>query len=189
MSRSAFLARNAELAKIIQPLPAHAYELHTMLEPGLRNFDTLFSGYGPVNFHPDFQRGHVWTENQQREFITACLRGTVDLGSTVISFNIPHWEDMRYAGDLPREIQCIDGLQRVTAVRRFINGEITASCGLSESDLSGSSYHLTGKCMRVRAFAFRTKRELLTYYLDLNTGGTVHSGAEIERVAAMRDAC
>ncbi len=39
--------------------------------------------------------------------------------------------------------------------------------------------------LRFQAFAFRTRRELLQCYLDINADGMVHSESEIERVKAL----
>lgn len=181
-------ARNAELAKVIRPLPQGVYEVHVDLDPGLERLRDMFQKFGGLNLTPDFQRGHVWSERQQGEYIDAILRGTVSLSTTVFSFNVPHWEDDAYSGDLPKEAQCIDGLQRLTALQRFMRGEIKAACGLSSADLEDSSYRITRKPSRVRVFSFASKQALLSYYLDLNTGGTVHSDEEIARVRAMREA-
>ena len=74
-----------------------------------------------LQLNPDFQRGHVWTEEQQIKFLEFILQG----GKTgrTLYFNDPYWHSVRpktgYA-----DFVCVDGLQRITAIQRFMNDEI-----------------------------------------------------------------
>lgn len=138
--------------------------------------------YG-LNLLPDFQRGHVWNQAQQQHYIENIMRGVIPQGTLLIQFNAPHWDDDAYEGDLPREMQIIDGLQRLTAIRKFLAGEVRPF-GLGLEDLEGSKYAINRSMWHVR-FAFHTfgnKAELISHYLALNAGGTPHSASEIERV-------
>ena len=67
-----------------------------------------------LELNPDFQRGHVWTEEQQIAFVEFMLRG--GKSAKVIYFNHPGWMD-----DWKGNMVCVDGLQRLTACMRFIN--------------------------------------------------------------------
>ena len=104
----------------------------------------------------------------------------------VIQFNCPHFEDHEYAGELPREMQILDGLQRLTAVREFMAGKVEPF-GLSIEDLRGSSYEPARPFYRLRfaVHTFQTRRDLLQHYLDLNVGGTPHAAEEIQRVRGL----
>lgn len=62
---------------------------------------------------PDFQRGHVWTEEQQSKYIEFILRG----GKTGRDFYF-NWNRKT------DELVCVDGLQRTTALLHFITGDI-----------------------------------------------------------------
>ena len=62
--------------------------------------------------NPDFQRGHVWTEEQQVAFVEYYLMGG-EIG--VIYFNAPDWPSVYHDGNYV----CVDGLQRITAFQRF----------------------------------------------------------------------
>lgn len=70
---------------------------------------------------PDFQRGHVWTEKQQEDYITFLLRG----GKTGrdLYFNCPSWNHPVGIGAY-NDYVCVDGLQRLTAITRFVNNEL-----------------------------------------------------------------
>lgn len=192
-------ARTAELDKIIRPLPASAYsvnyglgQLDEMLEWLGKNSSPLEQQAFPrpeiaVEMTPDFQRGHVWTEKQQTAFIESFIRGLINKDMLTIQFNSPNWGgDMRHDSDLPCNAQCIDGLQRFTAIQRFMRGEIRPF-GLDRQDLVGSSYEVNRVrwSMTLVVFSHQYKADLLSHYLALNEGGTPHTDAELSRVKAM----
>jgi len=188
-ARAAYVRRTAELDKIIRPLRTARYQIDMEwrdLEDGLARYDR---DWGGLDLNPDFQRGHVWTPDQQRGYIESVLRGTVSSSGFVIQLNCPHWEDDVYEGDLPPGMQCIDGLQRITAVLRFMHGEVRPF-GLGVRDLDRSSYMVKSHyCFKVAVHNFGFRADLLQHYLDFNAGGTPHSQAEIARVRQLREAC
>lgn len=178
--------KTAELTRIIQPIAAPKYEVDVpfaYLEDGLASYAR---DWGGLDLMPDFQRGHVWTPQQQVAFIEAVLRGALSTAGLLIQWNCANWNDADYAGELPLGFQCIDGLQRMTAVRGFMAGEVKPF-GLSVRDLddSGFSARRAKYQLRFAVFDFGTKAELLRHYLALNTGGTPHSQSELNRVRAL----
>ena len=74
-----------------------------------------------LQLNPDFQRGHIWTEEQQIAWLEFFLRG----GRTgrILYFNCPSWQSYIKKGEYD-DFVCVDGLQRLTAIRRFMDGEI-----------------------------------------------------------------
>jgi uncharacterized protein with ParB-like and HNH nuclease domain len=149
--------------------------------------DAYKKDYGGLELHPDFQRGHVWTENQKHHFIENVLRGVVSTSGFLVQFNCPNWEDGSYTGDLPLGMECIDGLQRITAVLDFLKGSVRPF-GFTVDDLAGSSFAIKSRFrFRVAIHNFSNRAELLQHYLDLNTGGTPHSKEEIDRVHKLLD--
>lgn len=131
---------------------------------------------------PDFQRGHVWTEAQQIAFIEFLLRG----GKTGrdLYFNCPSWHVQVDEGAYD-EFVCVDGLQRITAIRRFIRSEIPVfgSYYREYTDILQTSINT----MRVHVNDLKSRREVLQWYIDLNAGGTPHSDEEIDRVRCLLD--
>lgn len=127
-----------------------------------------------VNLNPDFQRGHVWTEQQQIAYMEFLLRG----GKTarVIYFNNPNWG--RYE-DGKDDMICVDGLQRLTAIRRFVNNEIKVF-GHYFNEYEDSSRFVQG--IKINVNDLQTREDVLQWYIDFNSGGTVHSEEEINRV-------
>jgi uncharacterized protein with ParB-like and HNH nuclease domain len=125
-----------------------------------------------LNLDPDFQRGHVWTETQQQKYVEFMLRG--GRGANVIRFNCVGWMK-NFKG--PFEI--VDGKQRLTAALKFLNNELEVfGCFLSDFE---------EKIPIEVDFVFqindlKTRKQVLQWYIDLNSAGTPHSNEEIERV-------
>lgn len=129
---------------------------------------------GQLDLDPDFQRGHVWTEDKQIAYVEFVLRG--GKSSRTLLFNAAGW--MRsFAGD----IQLVDGKQRLEAVLRFLHGEIRAF-GLLIQEFEGKLPGLLGPDFVFCINDLKTRKEVLTWYLELNGGGVVHTEEELARV-------
>lgn len=179
--------REQELSALIRPLPASVYAIDVSwasLDRQLRSFE---EDYG-LEINPDFQRGHVWTPDQQRHFVENAYRGIVGPAGLTIRFSAPHWDNDAYNGDLPRQLVVVDGLQRLTAIREFMAGNVRPF-GLTLEGLAGTKFdarRASGRWrLRFEVLAIQSRSELLQYYLDLNDGGTPHSAEELARVRAM----
>lgn len=169
---------------LIRPLPASIWATDATLNRVESMLDTFREDYG-LDLEPDFQRGHVWNDAQRQRFIEGIFRGTVPQSLQTITLNGAEWE-IPTPCELPRAIQIVDGLQRLTAVRKFMAGEIKPfDLTIEQLSEAGFSPARVGYRLRFQVFAFRTRRELLQYYLDINAGGVVHSQSEIERVKAL----
>ena len=133
-----------------------------------------------IDFNPNFQRGHLWTEQQQVHYLENVLRRIVDESGLTIRFNNPIWSDTDLIGDLPDQTVCIDGLQRITAIRKFIKGELSVF-GIKHDDLP-MRVILRDLRIVIQMHDFKFKNELLQFYLDINSGGTAHTEVELNRV-------
>ena len=122
--------------------------------------------------NPDFQRGHVWTEEQQSRFIEYYLMNG-DVG--VIRLNAPYWPNVCNDGTYV----CVDGLQRITALMKFANNEIKAF-GHYFNEFEGRVPRQLN--LRLNVNNLKTRKEVLKWYLELNGGGTPHSLEELNRV-------
>lgn len=125
-----------------------------------------------LELNPDFQRAHVWSENQQIRYIEYALRG----GKTGrdIYWNNPSWQ---HGYEQPTIL--VDGKQRLEAVRLFMQDKIPAF-GYLYSQWTGKIFSRCGFIFHVNTL--QTRAEVLQWYLDLNAGGTPHSSEEISRV-------
>jgi hypothetical protein len=127
-----------------------------------------------ANLTPDFQRGRVWSTKQQIKYIEFILRGG-DSARTI------YWNCPGYQTCNPEELVLVDGLQRLTAVRAFLDNEIR---------VFGSLYRQyqdripPGSPARFRMHVndLQTRAEVLTWYLEINDGGVVHSQKDLARV-------
>ena len=99
----------------------------------------------------------------------------------VIRFNHPSWTRTSH-GDY-QDFVTVDGLQRLTAVRRFLKNEIPwcdGGCFLDEFEdkvLLLRHYYLTFSIN-----SLKTREEVLQWYLQINDLGTPHSDQELSRV-------
>lgn len=175
-----------EAHALVRPLADKTYAVDYSWRDLKRALESYETDYG-LNLTPDFQRGHVWTERQQAHYIENVMRGVVVPETMVLQFNCPHWNDNDYAGELPREMQILDGLQRLTAVLEYMQGRVRPF-GRDIDAFDGTDFDTRQRHrfrFRVVVYDLRTRAALLQHYLDINAGGTPHSEAEIERVKAL----
>lgn len=162
-----------------------SYQVNYTLDRLVKHIEEEEREYG-LQLCPDFQRGHVWTEEQQIRWIEYHLRG--GKSGNVIYLNNPFWGS--YAVPSPGDYSdyvCVDGLQRITAAKRFINNEIKVFGSYYkefEDKLSLSSIY-----MSLNVNNLKTEEEVLQWYIDMNSGGTQHADEEIERVRELKKRC
>lgn len=127
-----------------------------------------------LELYPDFQRGHVWTEEQQINFVEFIIKG----GKTgrVVYLNHPGWMNDWKTGEAG--FVCVDGLQRITAFKRFINNEIPIF-GHYFREFEDKPRSIT---IKININNFETRKEVLEWYLEMNEGGTPHTKDELNRV-------
>lgn len=171
-----------KLAEIPQFTSDGSYQICVHLNYLERTLQGFEEDYG-LELNPDFQRGHVWTEKQQIAWLEFFFKGGKT--SRVIYFNSPEFRKCSSEDrDLPPTILCVDGLQRLTALRRFINNEIPIF-GCYLDDFEDKTVEMRKEYIEFNVNSLQTRREVLQWYLDMNTGGTVHSDEEIRRVKAL----
>lgn len=136
-----------------------------------------------VDLNPDFQRGHVWTEAQQIAYIEYFLRG--GKSGRDIYFNNPRW-----GGGMNKKMEyddfvCVDGLQRITAIERFLNNEIPIFGNHYYKDFTDKyfmEHDHWHHCFIIHVNNLTTKKEVLQWYLEMNSGGTPHTEQELDLV-------
>lgn len=155
----------------IPQFPTAHYEVTVAWRSVERQLEGLAQG-APLVLDPDYQRAHVWTEQQQRAYIKYVLAGG-ECGRN-ITWNSLGWPNSS------KPVELVDGKQRLTAVRRFIAGEIPAYGRLYEpKDNLSISIH----------FNFRVcsldREDVLRLYLNINGGGTPHTAEELAKVRSL----
>lgn len=172
------------LNDIIKPLRAAKWQADFRWNTMEDQIRAMGEDYGGLEMEPDFQRGHVWTPEQRVHFIENCLRGVVPSSGFLIQFNSPSFNDDGIKTDLPKGLQCVDGLQRFTTVVEFVKGNVKPF-GLTAAELHMTPFAPGRFHMKVAIHDFTSRTDLLEHYLSINTGGTPHSPGEIARVRAL----
>lgn len=144
------------------------------LEKAIKDYEADYN----LELNPDFQRGHVWTEEQQIAYVEFLLRGGVT--ANTVYFNCPYFDDYRAEKyDMP--MVCVDGLQRITALRKFIANKLPVF-GYYLKDFEDYEILLRKESIRININNLKTRKDVLEWYIEFNSGGTVHSKEEIKRV-------
>jgi len=160
--------------KDIKQMSKTHYNVHVSwdyLEEQLKSYSEKSSGT-KFDLNPDFQRGHVWTKEQQIAYVEFIIRGGES--GLDIFFNCPGWMN-----DYRGPMELVDGLQRITAVLAFLHNEIPAYGHLfSEYEDKRFVY---GLHFNFHVANLPTRAEVLQWYLDLNSG-VAHTKQELDRV-------
>lgn len=147
------------------------YETCVSLDGIIPNIERYAEKFN-LDMNPWFQRGHVWTEQQQIAYMEYFLSGGVS-GRTIY-FNHPGWRS-----DYTGQMVLMDGLQRLTTVIKFINDELEVF-GQTCTEFGGTL--LCPNSLLFNVNDLRTEKDIVKWYLGMNSGGTIHSPEEIERV-------
>lgn len=126
-----------------------------------------------LEINPDFQRGHVWSEAQQIAYVEYKLANGP--GADIIYFNCKGWMT-----SFEGPFVCVDGLQRLTAVKLFLENKIQAyGCLCSEFE---DGHKLRGISFLFNVNNLKTRKEVLTWYLEMNHRGTPHTEEDLNKV-------
>ena len=165
--------------EISQFIQGGSYEVNMpimLLERTIKEW--ISDKYYGLQLNPDFQRGHVWTKDQQIAFMEYFFRG--GRSGMVIYFNKPSWD--RQAETEYDDFVCVDGLQRMTAIRKFLSNEVPVfGCLLNDFEDNIRVARSRDK-VKFNINSLQTKADVLKWYLQMNTGGTIHTDQEINRV-------
>lgn len=134
-----------------------------------------------LQLNPNFQRGHVWMEEQQIAFLEYFFRG--GKSGLIVYFNKPDWNN-RVEDGAYNDFVCVDGLQRITAIMRFVNNEIPIFGSYFKEFTDKPRMSQT---LKINVNDLKTEKEVLQWYVDMNAGGTPHTESEINRVKQMID--
>jgi uncharacterized protein with ParB-like and HNH nuclease domain len=139
------------------------------LEYTLQRFERNFS----VNLNPDFQRKHVWSKLQQRQYVEFVLQG--GQSGKIILFNHPNWMK-----SFEGHMVLVDGKQRLHAVQQFLHNDLEAF-GYTYKEYT-DRLQMTQHYFLFNINNLQYRTEVLQYYIDFNTGGTTHTHDEIAKV-------
>lgn len=156
-----------------------SYQINVPLTYIIKNINEWINDeYYNLQLNPDFQRGHVWTEEQQTTYIEYLLKG--GKSARTIYFNMPSWRGKQTTDY--NDFVCVDGLQRLTAVIKFMNNELKVFGNYYNEFEDELPFNID---LLFNVNNLKTKKEVLQWYIEFNSGGTPHSNEEIERVKNM----
>lgn len=135
--------------------------------------------YG-LDLSPDFQRDYVWTPEQKTRFMEHMLRE--GKSGMDIYINCPKWN----RGEMGHGIQdawcvLVDGKQRLDAAMGFLSNEVPVFGGHFYREFTDKP-RMTGSVFNWHVNDLATREECLQWYVDLNSGGTVHTVEELTKV-------
>jgi hypothetical protein len=154
-------------------------QLHKMLND-MRN------DYG-LDLDPDFQRGHVWSLNTKVKFIEYLLRGGK---VNPIFFNCPDYSYSYKESDavLSKTVVLVDGKQRLTAILEFLDNKVPVF-GHYLNDFEDKDFIVRHFGIRYVVNSLQTRKEMLTWYLEINEGHIAHTTSEIKLVYDLLEQC
>ena len=160
------------------------YEIDVPLHTLKRQLKRFKEDYG-LELNPDFQRGNVWTKEQQIAWLEFFFRGGKT--SRVIYFNCPAYNNSWNDNIAPSTMVCVDGLQRLTALLGFLNNEIPIFNTYYKDfeDVLRDATH----SIKININDLMDRKNVLKWYIEINSGGTVHSKDEIDRVTKLMNEC
>lgn len=132
-----------------------------------------------VNLDPVYQRDYVWAEDQKIKFVGAAIENPKAMPP--FWFNWVHDEFDRSSSEV------VDGKQRLNACISWLDGEIPAVCPCGETvwfkDLNEIDIRLIDFGFSFSwNFVDLNKKEVMKFYIRLNSGGTIHSGEDLDKV-------
>ena len=132
-------------------------------------------GTAQLDLNPDFQRGHIWTEAQQIAYVEYVLKG--GMSGKDIYMNCVGWSN-----DYRGPFVLVDGKQRLEAALKFLNNKLRVFGSL----YSEFTDRLPSEAMFIiNINNLDSRAKVLKWYLEMNSGGTPHTDAELNRVAAL----
>lgn len=142
----------------------------------------------------DFQRDVVWSLEQKQELIRSLFLD-MPIGNfyiNLLNFYEEQYESFGTKEELARIDNILyDGKQRLSAIIEFINGEF-------EVEFNGQTYNVANlserslqkilnKTVNVYVTNIADKKELIDFYVLINTSQTKHSSEDIDKALEIRN--
>lgn len=145
---------------------------------------------------PEYQRGHVWTQEQQTAYVEhVMLGGETAREVTVVRIGkrdaVYSKSTTTSSGLAIPGYSMLDGLQRVSAVRALMRDEFPVLKCIRPQGFRWSEFARDANRLHMRfhwrEIAVSTAADVLDLYLRLNSSGTQHTKQELDRVRAMME--
>ena len=133
-----------------------------------------------LQLDPDFQRLHVWTEAQQVSFIEYLLHDGRDPRAITVLLNNPNAQYKCTSNY--QDFVLVDGKQRIEAIRKFLNNNLRVFEKHTLNDFEDKNTLLRAITLKFHINNLQSRKEVLTWYLEVNNSGTPHTEEEIDKV-------
>lgn len=180
-----------ELYRVVRPMRTSDYVITVHLGALQRQLNSYAKDAeqdgGVFQMNPDFQRGNVWSREKQISYVENLIRGTAP---TTIKFNCAWFNNTtaEVSGMHGYDMVCVDGLQRVTSIIAFMNDEFKIFNNTHSAEtLRSTPFNVNRYALTFEMYDIKDYGDLLQFYIDLNTGGVVHSDEEIARVKGLQE--
>lgn len=169
------ILRTKDIPKMI---PTGNYNVRTRVKKLADTIDKFVEEYN-LDLNPDFQRGHVWSNEQRVRYIEFILQ---EGKSNPIYFNHPNW-----MGSFEGDMVIVDGKQRLTSLLMFLNNEIPVFKELDEENIGFYAKEIANILVDIEIVVnnLKTREQVLEWYLQINKGNVAHTEEEIQRVERM----
>jgi hypothetical protein len=129
-----------------------------------------------INFEPEYQRDYVW-EIQDKINLVDSIFNNVDIGKLAfIRYNTEQWSKLGFGYEI------LDGKQRIKAILDFYEDRFKYQ-GKYFSDLSHrDQWHFENYPISLAEASNLTRKQILRYFIKLNTGGKIMSEEQINKV-------
>jgi hypothetical protein len=144
---------------------------------GLKFFKQNIEELYEVDLNPHFQRGDVWNEYQQVQFVQFVLKGG---HTSPIFLNRPNENG---------KCVMVDGKQRTTALIKFLSNDLvvfkdeTEGVGVTYSDIKSQIGYNIGIDIVLNNLS--VENDVIQWFIDLNEGGTYMSKEHLTKVKQM----
>jgi hypothetical protein len=137
-----------------------------------------------TNMCPNYQRDYVWNIEQKQNFVGAFLENCKSIP--------PIWMNWVSIDHNRSHSEVVDGKQRINACLNWLDGDFEAICPCGETvafkDLNKVDIrNINMSVTFVWNFVELSDIDVMKYYLKLNSGGTVHSADDLNKVKNMID--
>ncbi|HID2649093.1 TPA: DUF262 domain-containing protein [Klebsiella pneumoniae] len=139
---------------------------------------------GALNFGAEYQRDYVWGHREQQTFLLVLISG-FPIGSVALA-KAPDWDicDGPY-------IEVVDGKQRLTTLKLFINNEIPIVIGGEEiywSEFSRSEQLAFGRpTLSAVILDDATEKDRIAYFVAVNFTGVPQSEEHRQKVLKLQE--
>jgi hypothetical protein len=157
----------------INRIPTSDYMVQVQWSELQRSIDRYIKLYN-LNTNPEYQRGYIWTEQQQINYVEYMLRG--GFSGKDIFFNAPGWMQ-NFMGT----IELVDGKQRISAVLKFLSDKLLIFGNVKYSDFTTDiNLYQHEPYFNFHVNNLANKADIIKWYISMNEGGTAHTKEDIQ---------